>query len=95
LKIRVKLSGRSTVTAENFTKCQKKRIEDIVQRNWSDSKEFGVEVPKKGKIHYFGPLLRDFWDFQRRKRVPKWKIWKKKKLFTRHFMYPSSQKNSV
>lgn len=41
LRIRVKLSGMSIVIES-----KKNRHENTVCRDWSDSKEFGVEVPK-------------------------------------------------
>jgi hypothetical protein len=46
LKIKVKLNGKITVIVETCTEYQKSRHEDIVRRNWLDSKRFGMGMLK-------------------------------------------------
>jgi hypothetical protein len=93
LKIRVKLSGRSTVTVETCTKCQKRDMKILCEGIGHILRSLEWRCQNREKSTILGHFLGGFWDFQRRKRVPRWKIWKK--FIYSHFVYSSSQTKLV
>jgi hypothetical protein len=81
----VALFNRGSVIDNFFIVNPKGKHEDNQLGFWINFEEFGVEVQKRGKIHYYGPLLGDFLYLHRRKRDPGLQIWKNS--CTQHFTF--------
>jgi hypothetical protein len=54
------LSNQGPDKGEIFIGSPKSRHEDTQLGFWKNSKGFGVEMPKQGKIHYSWALFGDF-----------------------------------